>query len=34
MDVSHAADEFLKQLDWEEIDQFRIIVDFYFLKNV
>ena len=27
-DVSHAADEFLEQLDREEIDQFRIMTDF------
>jgi bifunctional enzyme Fae/Hps len=27
-DVSHAADEFLEELDREEIDQFRIMTDF------
>jgi bifunctional enzyme Fae/Hps len=27
-DVNHAADEFLEQLDREEIDQFRIMTDF------
>jgi len=27
-DVSHAADEFLEQLDREEIDQFRVMTDF------
>jgi bifunctional enzyme Fae/Hps len=27
-DVGHAADEFLEQLDREEIDQFRIMTDF------
>ncbi len=27
-DVSHAADEFLEQLNREEIDQFRIMTDF------
>jgi hypothetical protein len=27
-DVSYAADEFLDQFDWEEIDKFRIMTDF------
>jgi len=27
-DVSHAADEFIEQLNKEEIDQFRIMTDF------
>jgi bifunctional enzyme Fae/Hps len=27
-DIGHAADEFLEQLDREEIDQFRIMTDF------
>jgi bifunctional enzyme Fae/Hps len=27
-DVGHAADEFLDQLNQEEIDQFRVMTDF------